>query len=510
MKAILASVIIAIGFCFFFCIKKKVQNCLLDKKLNIKFALISVISTIFAEIQFFISFKRRYNPVVNDILSRLNLQLNGNVITVIATIFFVLLSSLAICSCLYIFYSKISDFAKRMISKLDKVDKTYMLTAFFLFSVLIIVSYILTYVFFGTQIYNGIKYDVIFTTDSGNLFETNCWLNIGADENDLRQPLFGLLSAPFTVFPYAISKVLFFVPNLYAFLLAIQQAFILIFSINLIVRMLNLSSISKAFSLTLLTVTFPTMLFALNLEQYIYALFWFVLCLHGLINKEKNSETLFIAATGGLITNSALYLLMIEKTTVKKNLIKLIKLIFYFLAVCFIFGRGCVITSAGSGISNLVSFSGKSVTFLQKIMQYTNFVFSCIVCPKTTMAESVQLAPSEGFNFIGIAIFAICAISFVLNMKNKFARVSIAWVAYSMVLLILLGWGSQENGMILYSLYFGWAFLSLLILLIEKLPKKLNIIKYIIYVSAIVFLAIYNFKGIIEIIKFGKEFYSLV
>jgi hypothetical protein len=36
------------------------------------------------------------------------------------------------------------------------------------------------------------------------------------------------------------------------------------------------------------------------------------------------------------------------------------------------------------------------------------------------------------------------------------------WCAFSAILLVGLGWGTAENGLILYGLYFSWAFYVLL------------------------------------------------
>ena len=104
-------------------------------------------------------------------------------------------------------------------------------------------------------------------------------------------------------------------------------------------------------------------------------------------------------------------------------------------------------------------------------------------------------------------MLVICLISFVINRKNKFAVVSFAWIAFSFVILGLVGWGSKENGMILYSYYFGWAFISLIVLLIEFIPKKLNILKYSLYGCAIIALLVFNTIGFAKIIQFGIEYY---
>ena len=119
------------------------------------------------------------------------------------------------------------------------------------------------------------------------------------------------------------------------------------------------------------------------------------------------------------------------------------------------------------------------------------------------IGRSFQQTPATDFNLFGIGLLVLCIISFVLNRKNKFAKISFAWVAFSPVLLVLIGWGAKENGMILYTLYFGWAFISLFIMLINKIPKKLFVIKHVLYSISLLTLLCFNIRGYIEIIKFG-------
>ena len=61
--------------------------------------------------------------------------------------------------------------------------------------------------------------------------------------------------------------------------------------------------------------------------------------------------------------------------------------------------------------------------------------------------------------------------------------------------------------MLLYSLYFDWSIYSLIILMIEKIPAKLNIAKYSIYLLILMTLVVFNVRGLVELIKFGQQYY---
>ena len=105
----------------------------------------------------------------------------------------------------------------------------------------------------------------------------------------------------------------------------------------------------------------------------------------------------------------------------------------------------------------------------------------------------------------------LAIVSAVLNRDKKSSLLSAGWVAFSVVMLLGLGWGTQENGLILYALYFGWAFLVLLFQLVEKTEDKLNI-KFLVPVFSIgctVVLAVVNIPAILEIVNFAITYFPV-
>ena len=103
---------------------------------------------------------------------------------------------------------------------------------------------------------------------------------------------------------------------------------------------------------------------------------------------------------------------------------------------------------------------------------------------------------------IGVLLILLCILSYIINRNKKIVKISTFWILFSIFVLFIMGWGTQENGLILYSLYFGWAYLILLCELLENIIKKLNLKKYtkIIYILIIIFLYSYNLKEIHEMI----------
>ena len=114
-------------------------------------------------------------------------------------------------------------------------------------------------------------------------------------------------------------------------------------------------------------------------------------------------------------------------------------------------------------------------------------------------------------NFIGITILLLAIVSAVLNRDKKSSLLSAGWVAFSVIMLLGLGWGTKENGLILYALYFGWAFLVLLFQLVEKIEDKLNV-KFLIPIFSIgcsVLLAMVNIPSIMEMVNFAITYFPV-
>ena len=82
------------------------------------------------------------------------------------------------------------------------------------------------------------------------------------------------------------------------------------------------------------------------------------------------------------------------------------------------------------------------------------------------------------------------------------AIVSGLWILFSFALLCVMGWGTNENGLILYSLYFSWAYIILIYLFIDKLIKN-DLIKRIIIIILCISIFVFNIPAFLEIAKFG-------
>lgn len=321
-------------------------------------------------------------------------------------------------------------------------------------------------------------YDILYTGDFPMLVNEDVCLDLTHGENDLRQPLFAVFSAPFTAIPYLVSSLCGAAPQLHAFLMNSTQIAVMLLASFLLARMLGLTEMQRLLFLLLTCCTYPTMLFSLMMEQYIFAYFYVILFFCSLCQTGQGSALSFLGAGGTLLTGVVLLPWTSEKHPIRQFrswFRDMLDQAMAFVLVLLAFSRADVIFNIATNVEKLTAFSGAEVTMQNKLMQYTAFAASCFVSPASCVTEnpwgriSWQLIPAESFHIGGILILILCAVSAFWNRKRTSSRICAGWIVFSLAVLVLLGWGTQENGLILYALYFGWAFWVLLYQLAEAL-----------------------------------------
>lgn len=374
-----------------------------------------------------------------------------------------------------------------------------------------------TEAFYETEFTVGIVCGAIYTGDSPLLVKENAYLSLTNPENDLRQPLFAAFAAPFIGIPYLIGKLIGADATGLAILMNSVQIVMLFAAHFMLAKMMKLDSIKRICFMLLASLTYPHMLFSLMMEQYIVAYFWVAFCMY-LILEEQPNRMAFYGAGGTLITSMVLLPLMPRKPPVKCFREWFMEMVRYgvgFVALMLVFCRFDVIFNLTQKISLYSYLSGYEITLMDKVFQYTEFIRDCIAAPNAGVDPTAwghiswQLNKPTGINFIGVAILLLAVVSAIWNREKKSSLIAIGWVGFSAVILLLLGWGTTENGLVLYTLYFGWAFLMLLFQLVEKLESKLNtrFILPALSICAAVALAIINISSIKEMVHFAISYF---
>ena len=257
---------------------------------------------------------------------------------------------------LYYFYDKFIFYFKKYILSLDKIEKYYLIIGIIVLVVGINLIYNITDIFsYGditardskiiengsvvageraekieNVIYISTYYNTLYTTDTRFIMKEDAYNNIATTQNDIKQPLFGVFAMPLNIIPKAISSVLPNGDNIYAILIAILQGTLALITFTLLSRLMKLKGSSKVIFLILLSVTYPTLLFLLNLEQYIISVFYLVIFIYFAMNDVKDKDVAYIMATGSMVTSGIFFPLLGEKKDIKKS----IKNIFFTFLKC--------------------------------------------------------------------------------------------------------------------------------------------------------------------------------
>ena len=386
---------------------------------------------------------------------------------------------------------------------------------------LLVTLCVLTAVFLRTDAFYGTDYpyDIVYTSDSPTLLQENVYLSLTNEENDLRQPLFAVFSAPFIGLPYLISRAVGASPAVHALLLNYPQILLLFAANVLLAGLLKLTGGKRMVFLLLAWFSYPTMLFIFMMEQYIVAFFYLILLVYSACESEPDPVALS-GATGAMLTSAAMLPLMSEKRPLREfsgwygdMLNAGLGLVIAILA----FGRLDVLLEFADRFLNLNRFSGESLSIVERFYQYTAFLYGCLLAPAGQVCENMwgniswQLVPAHGVCVAGLVLLALATLSAVWNRDRKSCRVAFCWLLFSLLILVGYGWGTQENGLILYSLYFGWTFLTLLYQLVGKAECRWNV-KYLTVtvglVASAVMLAV-NAIGISKIISFAISNYPI-
>ncbi|MBO4988908.1 MAG: hypothetical protein J6D37_01110 [Clostridia bacterium] len=370
-------------------------------------------------------------------------------------------------------------------------------------------------------------FDVLFTSDSGHLYVRDAFWNPSCTQNDIRQPFFALLSLPFSLVADAVS-LLPFQDSFGAALLA-EQMICVYCSGLLMAGMLNLKGFSKYAFVFFYCSVAGNFLFAFILEQYAFSVFYLLLGVSCIVQKRREGALLIPFAAGGLATTVLMAPMATEAYGYRKSfqegmisfLTGCLKMAGIFLLIMALFGQLTQLAPArlAASIKELVQFTGEKVAFFDIFCQYTHFVANLFSIPALRIATesliweasvpSLQLNVPTSVSVIGIVLFVEAVLAFVCCRKERFAGICAYWILCSLAILLVLGWGAQENGMILYSMYFAWAFVGLFASLIKKVCRGNEIALGALFAGLGLLFFVTNLLSMIEIVRFGMEYYPV-
>ena len=444
----------------------------------------------------------------NQSIIKIHSILNNISINTISSIIGILSLPIAIfyCKLFHDFtYNKIINFFKN----LSKNEKLYLLIVSIMATItsIVIINY--------TTLFTNPFYDcdILYTSDTGQLVNNDAYMNPSYSENDIRQPLFGVFSIPFSLSAKIISNTCFMCRSelRYPTVLTIIQFILLSISTIMLARLINISEDKKKYFYIFISLSFPYLLFSLLLEQYVIALFYLILTIYCYFKNPNKTNYIYVFSVGTIITSGILFPLIVKYKNFKQWFNSIFNCFQLFIIILAVSGQLSQIFGSFQLIKLLLNNFAKGLTFTDKLYQYSAFIKGLFfpnqghIIFKNTI-PTYQLLEYNSLNWIGIIILLLCIISFILNYKNKMAILSMLWIAFSAIILLFIGWGTVENGLILYSLYFAWAFYILIYLLIDKICKRKKIYLSIISILILV-MFISNYYEFYNILKFAIKYY---
>lgn len=427
----------------------------------------------------------------------------------------------------------------------SKAEKISYSVLFAVFAVFIACVYLNSDLF-----YPSISNDTIFSADDKLLIvKQNAFLSLAHGQNDIRQPLFAVFSLPFSGIPYLLSLLLPFRWSLPLFM-AFTNLFLLIFSTTILARLLQLESKTRVFFVILSSLTFSHIMFSLFIEQYVIAVFYFLLFVYILCEKKRADIFSLYAATGTLLTSCVASLFILNFSSIKIFLRRFKKLIFIAFGFAFLMISLCrtdVFIDFKTKTKGLLSFAGSaesqqssetknkeaksdSSKILNRFLAFVESSTYCFASPRakirfieddynsqgklsTPAHYSYETSQTTKFSLAGILILALSVLSIFINRKKTFARFCAFWLCFNFLLTCVLGWGlsDSENTLFLYSLYFGWVYLALIFMLLENAlslicAEKLLPVFCVVCSVGLVFLNIPSMKRILD---FAFTYYPL-
>ena len=425
-----------------------------------------------------------------------------------------LLSIYFVYVCMVLFWKKlISIFSENKI--LSDITKPEII----LYTVFIIAFSLLIVFAFNTSegLYNySLREDIIYTVDSSWVLYYKSYQSMFV--NKIKHPLFHLFASPFISPVYFISTLLQ-IPNIARdCAVTIIQLPIFIISNILLSKAMDLTPKIRSCFMLVSFCTYSHILFSFVTEQYIISYFWISLFIF-LLCRNKRAGTFMTCAVGGtLLTGLVLVPYDVYINSGKKLhtvIMETIKQGIFFLTIMITFGRSDLIRSLRSQINMMMRFTGRDVEFSNKIFQYFAFIKNYFVSPEASPQKnyfgliSWQLVPAEHLNIAGLIILILCAVSFYINRRKRISIISAFWICFSFFITVMIGWGTPENGLILYSIYFGWAFLVLLFQLAEFICEKIKCrpLLPVLSVGTSAYLLAVNITGIMNMINFLSRNY---
>jgi len=222
-------------------------------------------------------------------------------------------SSLIVYTLIVLLFDYLKKLYSNIFNDLSKIEKIIYPTIVVAILILVSIVYVKTDVFYAERI----PMDTIFTSDSSALVNSNAYMRLYHNENDIRQPLFAVFAMPFIGIAYTLSLILPIYNFIQPLFVSYVHIILLVFSNFVLAKLLKLPSNTRFLFVVLSMCTFMNILFVFVMEQYIIAYFWMISLIYAICNNMPNS-VLLPGAGGTLITSLFFTIWIPTESCIKK------------------------------------------------------------------------------------------------------------------------------------------------------------------------------------------------
>ena len=412
------------------------------------------------------------------------------------------------------FYSHAYEFAREYYKKLERSEKICLTALWGIFSVYIIVSYLMSKAFYS----GDMPWDYIYSFDSPAVFDERVYLWLGYMGTDIRHPLLAVFTAPFIGIPYLIMLPFLKTGVVMPIVFSVLQAGLLLVAFNMLGQMMHISANLRNAFVVFCSCTYSSFIYTLLIEKYIFSFFWLITFMYMALEKKEKSICAYTGMTGTFVLNGIMFPLLSDRHFIKEFKDWFREMFSAALKVLFIiilFGQiDCLINVPTSSKHLFSTFADVKGSFLYKLMQYLDMADNSFIAPHEVMIKNGDitawwLKDPEIISVFGIIVIVLSVLGFIVSHKEKISKISFFYVIFSALVFIGVGLGSVENAMILYSLMFNWAFFVLVFRLIVFIGEKIKIASAVPYIILALScgMLIVNICGISELISFAVTYY---
>ncbi|MDD2418268.1 MAG: hypothetical protein PHR24_02955 [Oscillospiraceae bacterium] len=289
------------------------------------------------------------------------------------------------------------------------------------------------------------------------------------------------------------------------------QLWLLLIAFIMLSRMISENPRVRLLTLLIFSFSFPTMILAVITERRVITLAFVLIAIYQSLHTKRDEKLWLCAASGTVICNAYVLLLAVKP---KKSFLKdilLCGLTFVFLAAFL--GKISGLLDLQTQINNFKcrGWLDGGLDIGTKLTHYLNFVRSSFLAPLSQPSgnnSSWMMTITNTFSPIGICILLGAVCGFIVNYKNRLAQVAFAGVLASFFFIFIKSLNIAENAVVLNTLFFGWGFVTLVIMAADKLLSGMRI-KYWALSGIAVGCFVYNVIAVIQLYKFGVAAYPV-